>query len=85
MHEHVSKHLKMHRKPTGGTNKHDKHIIARSGKGKGMHEATWHPETHPKWLHSNKAFCASNVTKQDQARGGHQAWQSLGQERLTQA
>ena len=33
MHEHVSKHVKMHRKPTGGTNKHGKHSIARSGKG----------------------------------------------------
>ena len=33
MHEHVSKHAKMHRKPIGGTNKHGKHNIARSGKG----------------------------------------------------
>ena len=33
MHGHVSKHVKMHIKPTGGTNKHGKHIIARSGKG----------------------------------------------------
>ena len=28
MHGHVSKRTKMHRKPTGGTNKHGKHIIA---------------------------------------------------------
>ena len=32
MHEHVSKRAKIHRKPTGGTNKHGKHNIARSGK-----------------------------------------------------
>ena len=32
MHEHVSKSAKMHKKPTGGTNKHDKHNIARSEK-----------------------------------------------------
>ena len=35
MHEHVSKHVKMHRKPTGGTNKHGKHSIAWSGKREG--------------------------------------------------
>ena len=29
MHGHVSKHVKMQRKPTGGANKHDKHSIAR--------------------------------------------------------
>ena len=33
MHEHVSKHVKMHRKPMGGINKHGKHIIAWRGKG----------------------------------------------------
>ena len=33
MHEHVSKHVRMHRKPMSGTNKHGKHIIARSSKG----------------------------------------------------
>ena len=33
MHGYVSKRAKMHIKPTGGTNKHDKHIIARSRKG----------------------------------------------------
>ena len=32
MHEHVSKHVRMHRKPMSGTNKHGKHIIAQSGK-----------------------------------------------------
>ena len=32
MHEHVSKFVKMHRKPTSGINKHGKHIITRSGK-----------------------------------------------------
>ena len=74
MHGHVSKLVKMHRKPTGGTNKHGKHSIARRGKGKGMYEATWHLEILPKWSHPNKASWVSNVTKQDQARGGHQAW-----------
>jgi len=33
MNGHVCKSVKMHRKPTSGTNKHGKHIIARSGKG----------------------------------------------------
>ena len=33
MHGHVSKRVKMHRKPTSGANKHGKHIIAWSGKG----------------------------------------------------
>ena len=33
MHEHVSKHVRMHRKPMSGTNKHGKHIFARSSKG----------------------------------------------------
>ena len=32
----------MHRKPKGGTNKHGKYIITRSGKGKGAHRATRH-------------------------------------------
>ena len=32
MHEHVNNHVKKHRKPTGGTNMHGKHSIARSGK-----------------------------------------------------
>ena len=34
MYGHVSKHVKMHKKPTGGTNKHGKHITRRSGKKK---------------------------------------------------
>ena len=33
MHKHVNKHVKMHIKPIGGTNKHGKHIISWSGKG----------------------------------------------------
>ena len=33
MYGHVSKRVKMHIKPTSGTNKHGKHIIAQSGKG----------------------------------------------------
>ena len=32
MHGHVKKLVKMHIKPMGGTNKHGKHIISRSGK-----------------------------------------------------
>ena len=35
----------------------------------------------PKWSHPNKNSWASDVNKQDQARKGHQAWQSLEQER----
>ena len=34
MHGHVSKRVQMHRKPTGGANKHGKHSITRSRKGK---------------------------------------------------
>ena len=33
MHGHVSKHVKMHRKPMSGTNKYGKHIITRNGRG----------------------------------------------------
>jgi len=55
MHEHVSKHVKMHRKPTSDANKHDKHIITWSGKGRGMHEATNITEMTLKWLHLDKA------------------------------
>ena len=56
MHGHVSKHVKMHIKPMGGTNKHGKHIITRSGKGEGMRNATGITVMHPKWLHPNKAL-----------------------------
>ena len=42
MHGHVSKHVKMHRKPMGGTNKHGKHIITRSGKGKRYAQSNQH-------------------------------------------
>ena len=55
MHEHVSKHVKMHRKPTSGANKHGKHIITQSGKGRGMHEATGITKMPPNWLHPDKA------------------------------
>ena len=85
MHEHVSKRVKMHKKATGGTNKHGKHIIVQSGIGKGTHGATWHPKMPPKWLHLNKASWVSDVTTQGQACKGHQTWQSLKLERLTQA
>ena len=66
MHKHISKRIGMHRKPTGGTNKHSKHIIAKSRKGKGMHEATGITEMHPKWLHSNTASWALNQITQPQ-------------------
>ena len=42
MHGHVSKRVKMHRKPTGGTSKHDKHIIAQSGKRERYARSNWH-------------------------------------------
>ena len=70
MHEHVSKRVKMHRKPMGGTNKHGKHNIAQSGKGKGTRGTTQHPKIPPKWLHPNKASWALDVTKQDQTSKG---------------
>ena len=56
MHEHVSKRVKMHIKPTGGTNKHSKHVITHRGKGKGTHGATRHPKTPPKWLHPKQGL-----------------------------
>ena len=43
MHEHVSKRVKMQRKPMSGTNKHGKRIIARSGKGEGYTRSDRHP------------------------------------------
>ena len=55
MNEHVSKRVKMHRKPTSGANKHGKHIITQSGKGRGMHEATGITKMPPNWLHPDKA------------------------------
>ena len=85
MHGHVNKHVKMNRKPTGGMNKHGKHSIAQSRKGKGTHGATQHLEMPPKWSHPNKASWVSDVTKQDKARRGCQAWQNLEQERLAHA
>ena len=42
MHGYVSKRVKMHIKPTGGTNKHGKHSIARSGKGERYARSNWH-------------------------------------------
>ena len=59
MHEHVCKHVKMHRKLTSGANKHG---ITWSGKGKGMHETTGITEMPPNWLHLDKALQASDVT-----------------------
>ena len=66
MHEHVSKRVKMHRKPMGGTNKHCKHIITWSRKGRGMHKATGITKMPPKWLHPDKASWVSDVTTQPQ-------------------
>ena len=42
MHGHVSKRVKMHIKPTSGTNKHGKHIIARSGEGERYAQSNRH-------------------------------------------
>ena len=41
-HAWTCKCVKMHRKPTGGTNKHGKHIIARSRKGERYAQSNWH-------------------------------------------
>ena len=83
MHRHVSKRVKMHRKPTNGTNKHGKHIIAWSEKGEvcTKQPASW--QCNPKWLHLNNASWASDVTTQPQTCYGRQTWQSLELERLT--
>ena len=82
MHGYVSKHVKMHKKPMGGTNKHGKYIIARSGKGERCAQRNRH---HGDALHPNKASWASDVTTQGQARRGGQTWRSLELERVTQA
>ena len=68
MHEHVSKHVKMQRKPTDGINKYG--ILASHGaeKGKGMNKTTGIKTMPPKWLHPNKALWASDVTTQTQTR-----------------
>ena len=42
MHGHVSKRVKMQRKPIGGANKYGKHSIARNGKGEGYAQSNWH-------------------------------------------
>ena len=42
MHGHVNKRVKVHRNPTGGTNEHGKHIIARSGKGERYAQSNRH-------------------------------------------
>ena len=42
MHGHISKHVKMHKRPTGGTSKHGKHNIAQSGKGERGARSNWH-------------------------------------------
>ena len=42
MHGHACKHVKMHIKPMGGTNKHGKHIITRSGKGERYAQSNRH-------------------------------------------
>ena len=70
MHEHASKRVKMYRKPTGGANKHGKHIITWNKKGRGMHEATGITKMPSKQLHPNKASWASNITTQPQPAKG---------------
>ena len=70
MHEHVSKHVKMHRKPTSVANKHGKHIITQSRKGRGMYKANSITEMPPKWLHPNKASWVLDVTIQLQPAKG---------------
>ena len=42
MHEHVSKRVKMHRNPMGGTNKHGKRIIAQSEKWERCARSNWY-------------------------------------------
>ena len=60
MHGHVSKRVKMHRKPTSGINKHGKHKILqrkkkKKKKRKGTRGATQLPEMPPKWLSPRRA------------------------------
>ena len=42
MHEHVSKRVRMHRKPMSGINKHGKHIIIHSRKGERYARSNWY-------------------------------------------
>ena len=53
-------------------------------KGKGMYKVTRRLKMLSKWSYPNKASWASDVTKQDQARGA-QAWKILEQEGLVHA
>ena len=66
MHEHVSKRVRMHRKPTSGTNKHVSISLHEAAKENDMHKAIGIIVMHPKWLHPNKALWASGVITQPQ-------------------
>ena len=56
MHGHVSKRVKMQRKPMGGTNKHDKHIFVRSEKGERYAWSNWHHGDASQVFTSKKGF-----------------------------
>ena len=66
MHEHGSKHAKMHREPTVAPTSMVSIKSHEVEKGNGMHEATDIMVMHPKWAHPNKASQASSVTTQPQ-------------------
>ena len=56
MHEYKSKCVKMHRKPTGGTNKHGKHIIAQSREGERYIQRNRHHGDAPQMVTSKQGF-----------------------------
>ena len=65
MHGHVSKRVKMYTVAQTSMASISLHGAKR---GKGIHEATGIMAMCPKWLHSNKASWASDVTTQPQTR-----------------
>ena len=85
MHEHVSKCAKMHKKPTGGTNKHVKHIIARNEDGEWYAQSNWHHGNASQMVTSKQGLMGIRCNHTTINPQGRQKWQSLELERLTQA
>ena len=82
MHGHVNKRVKMHRKPTGGTNKNDKHKIAQSGKGKGVRGATGHHEDASQAVTSKQGLMSVGC---NQTRSSLRREQSMAKPRTREA
>ena len=83
MHGHVSKHVKMQRKPTSGTKKHGKHIIMQNGERERYARSNRHHEDASRVVTSehNLMGVESNHPATNLPRV--LTWQSLELERLT--